>query len=143
MEHGVTAAAAAGFYQTLDMLHLTWQSFVKLAERVVPLEQVGGPIMIMQMVGKQAHEGFPGLLALTALISINLGILNLLPIPVLDGGTIVFCLWEILFRHPLHEKIQEYSMRIGIALLVLLMLLTTYNDILRILKNTGWFGSGS
>ncbi|MBQ9452394.1 MAG: RIP metalloprotease RseP [Desulfovibrio sp.] len=143
VEHGVTAAAAAGFYQTLDMLHLTWQSFVKLAERVVPLEQVGGPIMIMQMVGKQAHEGFPGLLALTALISINLGILNLLPIPVLDGGTIVFCLWEILFRHPLHEKIQEYSMRIGIALLVLLMLLATYNDILRILKNTGWFGSGS
>ena len=125
------------------MLDLTWKSFVKLAERVVPLDQVGGPIMIMQMVGQQAHEGLAGLLALTALISINLGILNLLPIPVLDGGTIIFCLWEMLFRRPLHEKIQEYSMRVGLALLIMLMLLATYNDIWRILKKTGWFGDGS
>lgn len=143
VEHGFADAAAAGLRQTIDMLDLTWKSFVKLAERVVPLDQVGGPIMIMQMVGQQAHEGLAGLLALTALISINLGILNLLPIPVLDGGAIIFCLWEMLFRRPLHEKIQEYSMRVGLALLIMLMLLATYNDIWRILKKTGWFGDGS
>ncbi|MBO4301366.1 MAG: RIP metalloprotease RseP [Desulfovibrio sp.] len=142
-QHGPGDAAVAGLRQTGEMLSLTWQSFVKLAQRVVPLDQVGGPIMIMQMVGHQAHEGLAGLLALSALISVNLGILNLLPIPVLDGGTITFCLWELVFRRPLHEKIQEYSMRLGIALLVLLMLLATYNDIWRILKTTGWFGSGS
>ena len=141
--HGFAGAALAGAGQTADMVSLTWQSFVKLAERVVPLDQVGGPIMIMQMVGKQAHEGIAGLLALAALISINLGILNLLPIPVLDGGQIVFCLWEILFRRPLNARLQDYAMRAGIALLVALMLLATYNDLWRILKNTGWFGSGS
>ena len=141
--HNFAGAAIAGAGQTADMVSLTWQSFVKLAERVVPLDQVGGPIMIMQMVGKQAHEGLAGLLALAALISINLGILNLLPIPVLDGGQIVFCLWEIIFRRPPNPRFQEYAMRVGIALLVALMLLATYNDLWRILKNTGWFGSGS
>jgi len=143
VQHGFADAAIAGAGQTADMVSLTWQSFVKLAERVVPLDQVGGPIMIMQMVGKQAHEGLAGLLALAALISINLGILNLLPIPVLDGGQIVFCLWEIIFRRPLNARLQDYAMRAGIALLVALMLLATYNDLWRILKNTGWFGSGS
>ena len=143
VQHGFAEAAIAGAGQTADMVSLTWQSFVKLAERVVPLDQVGGPIMIMQMVGKQAHEGLAGLLALAALISINLGILNLLPIPVLDGGQIVFCLWEIIFRRPLNARLQDYAMRAGIALLVALMLLATYNDLWRILKNTGWFGSGS
>ncbi|QCC86539.1 RIP metalloprotease RseP [Desulfovibrio desulfuricans] len=141
--HGFAGAAVAGAGQTADMVSLTWQSFVKLAERVVPLDQVGGPIMIMQMVGKQAHEGLAGLLALAALISINLGILNLLPIPVLDGGQIVFCLWEIVFRRPPNPRFQDYAMRAGIALLVALMLLATYNDLWRILKSTGWFGSGS
>jgi len=143
VHHGFADAAAAGASQTYGMVSLTWQSFVKLAERVVPLDQVGGPIMIMQMVGEQAHEGIAGLLALAALISINLGILNLLPIPVLDGGQIVFCLWEIIFRRPLNARLQEYAMRVGIALLVALMLLATYNDLWRILKKTGWFGSGS
>ncbi len=143
VRHNFADAAVAGAGQTADMVSLTWQSFVKLAERVVPLDQVGGPIMIMQMVGKQAHEGLAGLLALAALISINLGILNLLPIPVLDGGQIVFCLWEIIFRRPPNPRFQEYAMRVGIALLVALMLLATYNDLWRILKNTGWFGSGS
>jgi len=141
--HGFAGAAVAGAGQTADMVSLTWQSFVKLAERVVPLDQVGGPIMIMQMVGKQAHEGLAGLLALAALISINLGILNLLPIPVLDGGQIVFCLWEMIFRRPPNPRFQDYAMRAGIALLVALMLLATYNDLWPILKSTGWFGSGS
>ena len=143
VEHGFSSAAMAGAHQTGDMVSLTWQSFVKLAERVVPLDQVGGPIMIVQMVGKQAHEGIAGLLALSALISINLGILNLLPIPVLDGGQIVFNLWEIIFRRPLNAKVQDYAMRIGIAMLAALMLLATYNDLWRIIKSTGWFGSGS
>ncbi|WP_291439550.1 site-2 protease family protein [Desulfovibrio sp.] len=143
VEHGFWGAAVAGAGQTSNMLALTWKSFVKLVERVVPLDQVGGPIMIMQMVGKQAHEGMAGLLALAALISINLGVLNLLPIPVLDGGQIVFCLWEMIFRRPVNARVQDYAMRAGLALLVTLMLLATYNDIWRIVKGAGWFGSGS
>ncbi len=128
------AAAKAGAEQTWNMVSLTWQSFVKLAQRVVPLDQVGGPIMIAQMVGEQAHMGLPGLLALTALISVNLGILNLLPIPVLDGGQIVFCLYEMVFRRPLPLKAQEYATRFGLVLLLGLMLLATFNDVWRLVK---------
>lgn len=128
------AAAKAGAIQTWNMVSLTWQSFVKLAQRVVPLDQVGGPIMIAQLVGEQAHLGLPGLLALTALISVNLGILNLLPIPVLDGGQIVFCFYEMIFRRPLPVKAQEYATRVGLVLLLCLMALATFNDVWRLIK---------
>lgn len=128
------AAAKAGVLQTWHMVTLTWQSFVKLAQRVVPLDQVGGPIMIAQMVGEQAHHGLAGLLALTALISVNLGILNLLPIPVLDGGQILFCLYEMIFRRPVPVRAQEYATRVGLALLLGLMVLATFNDIWRLIK---------
>ena len=128
-------AAVSGIGQTWDMVALTWKSIVKLAQRVVPLDQVGGPIMIAQLVGEQAHHGLAGLLALTALISINLGILNLLPVPVLDGGTALFCLLEMVFRRPMNRKLQEYSMRFGMALLVALMVLATFNDVWRLIKS--------
>ena len=131
---GFWQAAASGLRQTWSMVSLTWQSFVKLAQRVVPLDQVGGPIMIAQLVGEQAHQGLAGLLALTALISVNLGILNLLPIPVLDGGQIVFCLYEMLFKRPLPVKAQEYATRVGLVLLIALMILATFNDVWRLLK---------
>ncbi len=131
---GFWRAALAGADQTWNMVSLTWQSFVKLAQRVVPLDQVGGPIMIAQMVGEQAHQGLSGLLALTALISVNLGILNLLPVPVLDGGQIVFCLIEILFRRPVPPRAQEIATRAGLFLLIALMLLATFNDIWRIFQ---------
>lgn len=128
------SAAGAGAAQTWNMVVLTWKSFIKLAQRVVPLDQVGGPIMIAQMVGEQAHHGISGLLALTALISVNLGILNLLPIPVLDGGQIVFCLYEMIFKRPLPLKAQEYATRVGIVLLLALMALATFNDIWRLVQ---------
>ena len=131
---GFWAAAGAGARQTWGMVSLTWQSFVKLAQRVVPLDQVGGPIMIAQMVGEQAHQGLAGLLALTALISVNLGILNLLPVPVLDGGQIVFCLIEMIFRRPVPKKAQEMATRVGLFLLVGLMALATFNDVWRLFK---------
>lgn len=127
-------AARAGALQTWTMVDLTWKSFVKLAQRVVPLDQVGGPIMIAQMVGEQAHHGLAGLLGLTALISVNLGILNLLPIPVLDGGQIVFCFYEMLFHRPAPVKAQEYATKIGLILLLGLMALATFNDIWRLIK---------
>lgn len=127
-------ASLLGLEQTWKMVTLTWQSFVKLAQRVVPLDQVGGPIMIAQMVGEQAHQGLAGLLALTALISVNLGILNLLPVPVLDGGQIVFCIYEMLFKRPLPVKAQEYATRVGLVLLIALMVLATFNDVWRLFK---------
>ncbi|MBQ7456843.1 MAG: RIP metalloprotease RseP [Desulfovibrio sp.] len=129
------SAAASGVRQTLSMIALTWQGFVKLIERVVPADQVGGPIMIAQLVGEQAKHGLAGLLALTALISINLGILNLLPIPVLDGGTILFCSLEMLFRRPVNKTVQTYAMRFGVCVLVALMVFATFNDVMRLIKS--------
>lgn len=131
---GFLSGAITGIRQTWNLVALTWQSFVKLAQRVVPLDQVGGPIMIAQMVGEQAKHGLADILALTALISINLGILNLLPIPVLDGGQVLFCLLEIVFHRPINKKFQEYAMRVGLGLLIMLMLLATFNDVWRIIK---------
>ena len=123
-------AALAGAQRTWGMIELTAESFLKLVQQVVPWNQVGGPIMIAQLVGEQAEQGLAGVLGLAALISINLAILNLLPIPILDGGTALFCL---IFRRPVNEKVQEWGMRVGLALLVCLMLLATYNDIARII----------
>ena len=131
---GLIDSIKAGFSQCGSMLSLTWQGFVKLVERVVPADQVGGPIMIAQVIGEQTDNGLAGLLGLAALISINLGILNLLPVPVLDGGTAVFCLWEIIFRRPVHRKVLDYSMRVGIALLIALMIFATFNDVMRLIR---------
>ncbi|MDD2966074.1 MAG: RIP metalloprotease RseP [Desulfovibrionaceae bacterium] len=121
--------------RTWELIDLTWQGFVKLAQRVVPADQVGGPIMIAQMVGQSAEAGLAALLALTALISVNLGILNLLPVPILDGGQIVFCLVEMVIRRPINETARGIAMRVGFALLMALMVFATYNDIVRIVKS--------
>lgn len=128
-------AAIAGLEQTKHMIVITAEGVGKLIERVVPMESVGGPIMIAQLVGQEANNtGLVGVLALAALISINLGLLNLLPVPVLDGGHIVFLAIEMIFRRPVPAKIQEMTTRVGIFLLLALMLLATYNDIVRAIK---------
>ena len=129
---GPVEAIGAGFRYTWDMISFTCESFVKLAQRVVPLDNVGGPIMIAQMVGQQAEQGFAAVLMMAALISVNLGILNLLPIPVLDGGHIVFFTLEIILRRPLSLKTREYAVKVGMALLLLLMVLATWNDLTRL-----------
>lgn len=137
---GFIESAGAGATRTWEMVSLTWMGFVKLAQRVVPLDQVGGPIMIAQMVGQQAAEGLPSVLALAALISINLAVLNLLPIPVLDGGQIVFCALETVMRRPLGATFREYTMKAGWVFLMGLMILATFNDVWRIVKDFGGFG---
>ncbi len=132
---GFIAAAGIGLDRTWEMVELTWMGFVKLFQRVVPLDQVGGPIMIAQMVGQQAEQGLAPVLALAALISINLGILNLLPIPVLDGGHIVFYTIEMIARRPVPIRAREMASRVGFFLLISLMILATFNDIWRIAKD--------
>jgi regulator of sigma E protease len=86
------------------------------------------------MVGKQAKEGLEGVLAMTALISINLAVLNLLPIPVLDGGHIFFFSLETLLRRPVNRAIRNVTTRLGFTFLLCLMLLATFNDIWRLFK---------
>lgn len=139
-ELGFGASAMAGAQRTWEMVSLTWTGMVKLVERVVPLDQVGGPIMIAQMVGQQAQEGLGNVLALTALISINLAVLNLLPIPVLDGGHILFCALETIMRRPINRRVRLVTTQAGFFFLIGLMILATFNDVWRIVKDFGGFG---
>ncbi|WP_045215191.1 RIP metalloprotease RseP [Desulfonatronovibrio magnus] len=129
-----TSAAAEGAAQTWMLMKLTVEGIIKLIERIIPLDNIGGPIMIAQLVSEQTHEGLTNLLALTALISINLGLINLLPIPVLDGGHIVFYTAEMITGKPLNDRMRQVATRIGLALLLALMSLAIFNDLLRIFR---------
>jgi len=126
-------AVAKGTTQTIAVIDITIKSVIKMFQRVIPLDNVGGPIMIAKMAGEQASAGGANFLAFMALISINLGLLNLLPVPVLDGGHIVFYLWEIVFGKPMNLKVREYAQQIGLVLILALMTLAIYNDIVRYL----------
>ncbi len=132
---GPFASIKASFKQTWVVTKLTVEGMIKLMERVIPLKTIGGPIMIAQMVSKQAQYGIWDVLGLTALISINLGLLNLLPIPVLDGGHILFYGLETIMRRPLSPAVREIATRIGLTLLIVLMLFAVYNDIVRIVTS--------
>lgn len=96
------------------------------------LKTLGGPIMIAQVAGKAAESGLADLLSLVAFLSLQLGIINLFPIPVLDGGHIVFFGMEALKGKPLSEKFMTIAQQVGIALLIGLMVLVTWNDLARI-----------
>lgn len=133
---GPGQALVAGLEKTWDMIAFTCKSIVMLAQRTVPLDNVGGPIRIAQIIGQsvQSDHGIFSVLLLAALISVNLGILNLLPIPVLDGGHIVFFLVEILVGKPVNPRVREVSTRVGMGLLLALMVFATWNDIARLLS---------
>jgi regulator of sigma E protease len=94
--------------------------------------QLGGVVRIAQMSGEAASLGFPTLMSWAALISVSIGMLNLFPIPLLDGGHLLFYAFEAVLGRPLPERMQEYGFRIGFAIIVLLMMFTVYNDVSRI-----------
>lgn len=137
-EHfGPIQAVGKGTIQTGKVIEITVMSLVKLAQRVVPLDTLGGPIMIAKMAGETAQAGGSSFLAFMALLSVNLGVLNLLPVPVLDGGHLFFFFWELVFRRPISQKAREYAQQIGLMLLLGLMLLAFYNDIIRYFVGQG------
>ena len=96
------------------------------------IDQMGGPIKIIQISGEISNYGIIPLLALIAAISVNLGIINLLPIPVLDGGHLLYYSFEVLRGKPLSQKTQEVGMQIGMSLLIALMIFVTFLDISRL-----------
>ncbi len=95
-------------------------------------DQLGGPIRIAQVSGQVATAGFAALIHLTAVLSVSIGLLNLFPIPLLDGGHLLFYGIEAVRGRPLSERAQELSFRIGFAFVVLLMIFATFNDILHL-----------
>ncbi|HWO41330.1 MAG TPA: RIP metalloprotease RseP [Candidatus Eisenbacteria bacterium] len=117
--------------QTYEYSKLTLVALYKMIVGEVSPRNIGGPILIAQMAGQQAQEGIGSFLAFLAVLSINLGVLNLLPVPVLDGGHLLFFLVEAVIRRPLAPRHREMAQQVGIFLLMLLMVYAFYNDIAR------------
>jgi regulator of sigma E protease len=126
-------AFSESIIQTYEITALTIKGVVKLIQGTVSPKTLGGPIMIAQMAGQQAKEGVLNLVFFIALISINLAILNFLPIPVLDGGHLLFFFIEAVIGRPVSIKVREVAQQAGIFLLILLMIYVFYNDIARVL----------
>lgn len=120
--------------QTWMYITLTVMGFVKIIQQVVPASEIGGPILIAQIAGEQMKAGWLNLIYFISLLSVNLGILNLLPIPVLDGGHLVFLTIEGVRRKPLNERAQIVAQQVGIGLLATLMVFVFYNDIVRLFR---------
>lgn len=117
--------------QFWDDLVRTWRTLVGLVTRHIPIKALSGPVGIIGIIGVSMQIGWSPLLAIIALISLNLGIVNLLPIPVLDGGHIMFNLIESVRKKPLSIKTITRIQNVFTGLLVLLAVYVTYNDILR------------
>ena len=132
-QEGLVGAFSLAVSRTWDISVLTLVSMVKLVQRIIPADTIGGPIMIFQMAGQQASHGAMSFFTFMAVISINLGVLNLLPIPVLDGGHILFMGIEAIRRKPLSEKVIIISQKVGLVLLLSLMAFAFYNDIARLI----------
>jgi regulator of sigma E protease len=127
-------AVTGGFRKTWEILELTVLTIVKLFQRVVPIKTLGGPILIGQMTGQLAQESIAYLFPFMAMISVNLFVLNLLPVPILDGGVILFLLIELITGRPLSARKRELAQKVGLFILVTLMMVVIYNDVTRLLE---------
>ena len=128
----LVGAVKAGANASLSSAGTIFRTLRGLANGRVSTNQVGGPILIGQMAAQEARAGIEPLLAFIALISINLAVINLLPIPVLDGGAFLFLLVEAIIRRPLPVRVREILSMVGLAIIVLLMVVAFKNDILRL-----------
>lgn len=128
----IAEAAKIGFVDTLHWTQTTVLSFVRLIQNKVSAKSIGGPIMIGQLASKTFQVGISPFLKIMAIISINLFVLNLLPIPVLDGGHLVFFTIEAIKGSPLSLRKMEIAQQIGLALLMGLMVFAIFNDVSRL-----------
>lgn len=131
---GPLTAVQLGVAETWFVLERTLSYVGGLITGREATDQLGGPIRIAQISGQVAGVSFAALLHLTAVLSISIGLLNLFPIPLLDGGHLVFYAIEAIRGKPLSERAQEYGFRLGLALVLMLMLFATWNDILHLTR---------
>lgn len=130
-KYGAVAAVGAAAVKTWDTSAFTLRIVGRIITGDVSLQAISGPISIAETTGFAARQGWRTFLGTLALISISLGVLNLLPIPILDGGQVVYQLAELVKGRPVSERAQLLGQQIGIAMLILMMTLAFYNDIAR------------
>ena len=128
---GPIDACVAGVAKTWEMSSLTVQMLWRIVTGQVSAKNISGPISIAEFAGISAYLGLTAFLAFLAIISVSLGVLNLMPVPLLDGGQVVYQVVEAVKGTPLSERAQLFGQQLGIALLVVLMSLAFYNDISR------------
>ncbi len=129
--YGFYESIQKGAAQTFDLINLTVVFVQKLFSGDVSSKNIGGMISVVEFAGEAAQTGIAALLTMLAFISIQLGILNLLPIPILDGGHLFFSFIELIIRRPVSIRIREPAQQIGLILLLALMVFALYNDIIR------------
>lgn len=131
--YGPVAAVGVALGKTWDMTALTLRMLWKMLQGVVSPRNISGPINIAQYAGVSASIGITAFVSFLAVISISLGIINLMPVPMLDGGQLLYHVAELVSGRPLPEKVQIIGHQLGLLLLVLLMTFAFYNDIARLL----------
>jgi regulator of sigma E protease len=125
-------AVGYGAARTWDMTVLTVKGLWKLVSRQIDSSNIGGPIQIATEAGRQAKDGMASLAVFTAIISVNLAVLNLLPVPMLDGGHLLFFVIEAILGRPLSLRKREVATQVGFVLLMMLMVFALYNDLVRL-----------
>lgn len=132
LHYSVFSAWMPAFRKTWQMTELTFSSFGKMLSGLVSVKNLGGPVSIAKMAGSNLESGFKAFLGFIAYFSISLGLLNLLPIPVLDGGHLLFYTIELLAGKPVPERVQVIAYRAGILLIGALMFIAIYNDLVQL-----------
>ncbi|MGE5546400.1 MAG: RIP metalloprotease RseP [Solirubrobacterales bacterium] len=129
VQHGVGSALLESLRETEAMVTSTFVGIGQMISGTRDTDQLGGPIRIAKGAGEAAQLGLSSVVYYTILLSLNLGLINLFPIPVLDGGHLLFYGFEAILGRPLGERAQEYGFRIGLFLVLALMVFATRNDI--------------
>ena len=133
MHYGPLDALKLGTFETAFVVERTFDYIGKLVTGRESADQLSGPIGIARVSGEVARVGgVGGLIGLIALLSVSIGLLNLFPIPLLDGGHLLFYAFEAVRGRPLSERAQEIGFRIGLAFVLVLMLFAAWNDILNL-----------
>lgn len=135
MHRNIGAAIPLSFHRVVDISYQTLMFFPSLLKQPELIDQVSGPIGIATIVGEATELGIWHLILLLAIISVNLGVFNLLPVPPLDGGKIFIYLFEFIFRRPIGKKLEMALSIIGLILVLSLFLFVMKNDIFRLM---GW-----
>lgn len=134
MQHyGLWESVPRAFTETWNLTTLSFKMLAKFVSGDVSLRNIGGPIGIAQGAGQSARVGIEYYLSFLALVSISLGILNILPIPMLDGGHVLFYLIELVRRRPLDEKTKQKALMFGLVLLLAVTTLAIFNDVVRLM----------
>jgi regulator of sigma E protease len=134
VQYGLFEGAARAFHQTKDIIGLTLDMLQRLVTGRASLDNLSGPLRMADYAGRSASMGIGAYLSYLALVSISLGVFNLLPLPVLDGGHLLYYLYEACTGHPPSAQWSESLKRLGLIVLALLMFFSLFNDVVRL----GW-----